>query len=127
MFGMINHVTFPTHILGSSLDPVVSDMSENLIHCSPLGLPGSSDHYVISTQINIETVRDPPLSRTIWLWNKANWKGFREALSHVQWDTVLIGSIDNQVRSFTEILLMLQELHVLKHTELGPEISLGLV
>ena len=112
VFGLVNHVSFPTHVSGSSLDPVITDISESLIRCNPLGIPGSSDHQAICTRINIETIRDPPLTRTIWLWNKANWNGFREALIHVEWNSIFSGNLDKQVESFTDLLLTLQEIYV---------------
>lgn len=112
IFGLINHVTFPTHVSGSSIDPVITDMSDNLISCSALGFPGTSDHQVVRSLINIETIIDPPLTRTIWLWNKADWNGFREALAHVEWDSILSGSIEEQVKSLTNLLLALQEIYV---------------
>nr|XP_027209302.1 uncharacterized protein LOC113802849 [Penaeus vannamei] len=51
VFGMHNHVDFPTHISGSSLDPVLSDFPESLVQCSALGNVGTSDHTAILTNI----------------------------------------------------------------------------
>ena len=46
-FGLNNHVHFPTHISGSSLDPVMTDLAESDVKCSCLGAVESSDHYAI--------------------------------------------------------------------------------
>ncbi|ROT68882.1 hypothetical protein C7M84_012944 [Penaeus vannamei] len=56
--GLFNHVDFPTHISGSSLDPVVSDLPDSVVTCSPLSAVGSSDHMAILTLIQITPQRD---------------------------------------------------------------------
>lgn len=47
VFGLTNHVDFPTHDMGSSLDPVITDLPDSLVCCRPLGNVGSSDHQAI--------------------------------------------------------------------------------
>ena len=83
VFGLCNHVDFPTHISGSSLDPVITDLPESLVRCCALGAVGSSDHQAIHTVINIENARDKAVTRTTWLWDKGDWQGFRDALNGV--------------------------------------------
>ncbi|MPC37570.1 hypothetical protein E2C01_031056 [Portunus trituberculatus] len=56
------------------------------------------------------------MKHTNWLWGKADWAGFREALRTTPWHTILVGDVDNQVNSFTNIILTLQELYVPNHT-----------
>lgn len=51
VFGMHNHVNFPTHSSGSSLDLVLSDFPESLVQCSALSNVGTSDHTAILTTI----------------------------------------------------------------------------
>ena len=41
--GLVNHLTFPTHEWGGSLDSVLSDLPETSILSQPLGPVGSSD------------------------------------------------------------------------------------
>lgn len=74
---LTNHVTFPTHVSGSPLDPVISDLP---VTCRPLGTVGSSDHLVVVTSVQVAALRDVPMTCTNWLWGKADWVGFREAL-----------------------------------------------
>lgn len=47
LHGLNNHVDFPTHITGSSLDPVISDFLERTVSCCSKGAVGSLDHYAI--------------------------------------------------------------------------------
>ena len=108
IFGLHNHVDFPTHISGSSLDPVITDLTENLVRCSSLGTVGSSDHQVIYTKINIETSRDPAVTRMIWLWDKADWQGMRAELENINWYDLFKGEINDKVKAFTDMILTMQ-------------------
>ena len=110
--GLTNHVNFPTHVSGSSLDPVVTDLPENSIKCEALGAAGSSDHYAILTTIHNEPMEDTATTRTIWLWDRANWTEFREALTATNWDFLNSGSIDERVATFTNIIIELMTIYV---------------
>ena len=58
VFSLHNHVTFPTHRSGSSLDPVLTDFPSHDVQCSPLGLVGSSDHEAVFTSVAFRRLRD---------------------------------------------------------------------
>ena len=109
VFGMCNHVDFPTHVSGSSLDPVITDFPENMVKCSALGNVGSSDHIAILTTIKTTIVYDEPITRTIWLWDKGNWQGLQNALEDTQWEIILNGDIDQQAEKLTNLLTRLQK------------------
>ena len=53
MYTLSNHVTFPTQVSGSSLDPILMDLPDEVDLCQPLGTIGSSDHSAVLTTINI--------------------------------------------------------------------------
>ncbi|ROT68874.1 hypothetical protein C7M84_012936 [Penaeus vannamei] len=110
--GLFNHVDFPTHISGSSLDPVVSDLPDSVVTCSPLSAVGSSDHMAILTLIQITPQRDAAVTRTNWLWGKADWNGLCNALQQEPWNSILVGDVNNQVHTFTHTLLKHQEQYV---------------
>ena len=112
VFGLNNHVDFPTHISGSSLDPVITDLPEHLINCRALGTVGSSDHQVIHTKINIETARDKAVTRTIWLWDKGDWQGFRNALNNINWSSILKGNVNKQAKALTNLILAFMEIYI---------------
>ncbi|XP_050721117.1 uncharacterized protein LOC127000986 [Eriocheir sinensis] len=114
--GLTNHVTFPTHNSGSSLDPVISDLPEDIVTCRPLGAVGSSDHLAVLSTIQVATLRDAPMMRTNWLWGKADWEGLQEALCCTPWHTILTGDVDEQVSTFTSTVLSLQNTYVPNHT-----------
>ena len=112
VFGLSNHVDFPTHISGSSLDPVITDFPDNIVKCRALGIVGSSDHEAILSTINIKAERDQPISRTTWLWDKGDWEGFCSDLNAYDWDDVLTGDINDQANAITDILHTLQKKHI---------------
>ncbi|KAK8384200.1 hypothetical protein O3P69_009145 [Scylla paramamosain] len=61
--GLKDHVTFPTHERGGTLDPVISDLEEDTLSCRQLGLVGSSDHHAVLTQVDMGVARDEVADR----------------------------------------------------------------
>ena len=110
--GLTDHVTFPTNERGGTLDPVISDLQGDTLCCHQLGLVGSSDHHAVLTQIDIGVARDEATSRTVWLWDKADWASLRRDLSHTAWGTLLRDGAENMSRALTSRLLALQRRHV---------------
>ena len=104
-----NHVTFPTHISGSSLDPVVTDLPPHTVQCQPMDFVGTSDHVAVLTRIAFRRPREESYTRTLWKWEAANWTAMRASLRMTDWEEVLCGNTDQQVEHLTELLLSLQE------------------
>ncbi|XP_045118152.1 uncharacterized protein LOC123508465 [Portunus trituberculatus] len=96
--GLSNYVDFPTHTSGSSLDPVVSDLPDSVVTCTPLSAVGSSDHVAVLSVIQVAPQRDDAVTRTNWLWGKADWKGLCNTLQQTPWSSILVGDINNQER-----------------------------
>ncbi|XP_045105871.1 uncharacterized protein LOC123501228 [Portunus trituberculatus] len=80
-----NHVTFPTHVSGSSLDPVVTDLPPSDVQCSPLDFIGTSDHVAVITKFHFRRQREENLSRTLWKWEATDWGALREDLRRTNW------------------------------------------
>ena len=112
IFGLINHVNFPTHDSGSSLDPVITDFSDSLVYCCPLGNVGSSDHQAVYTSIDIRTSHDSAVTRTTWLWEQGDWLGLRKSLEEVEWNEVLVGHVNKQAEAFANIILEKQRIFI---------------
>ncbi|KAK8373042.1 hypothetical protein O3P69_011770, partial [Scylla paramamosain] len=110
--GLKDHVTFPTHERGGTLDPVISDLEEDTLSCHQLGLVGSSDHHAVLTQVDMGVARDESTTRTVWLWDRADWGSLRRDLRRTDWPSILQGGAEVQARAFTSRLLALQEQHV---------------
>ena len=101
---LYNHVNFPTHISGSSLDPVLSDMSSDKVTCSSMGFVGTSDHVAVLTTLDFKKPRAEKFSRQLWKWESADWVAINEHLQSMKWSAILAGDIDNQVSTLTTIL-----------------------
>ncbi len=114
--GLTNHVTFPTHQRGGSLDPVLTDLISDCVQCRPLDYVGSSDHLAVLSTIKLAPAREEEHERTIWLWDRANWDAVRNALRDMSWDTVFTSDIDHDVSKLNTILLDLQQQHVPNRT-----------
>ncbi|XP_063875034.1 uncharacterized protein LOC135108190 [Scylla paramamosain] len=110
--GLKDHVTFPTHERGGTLDPVISDLEEDTLSCHQLGLVGSSNHHAVLTQVDMGVARDEATTRTVWLWDRADWGSLCRDLRRTDWPSILQGGAEVQARAFTSHLLALQEQHV---------------
>ncbi|XP_042858570.1 uncharacterized protein LOC122244672 [Penaeus japonicus] len=109
VYDLNNHVDFPTHQSGSSLDPVVTDLPPHLISCAPLGYVGSSDHLAVLTKIKMKKVREEDCTRTLWKWDSANWTAIKTSLARFNWDHIIQGNVNHQVISFNETVTSLIE------------------
>ena len=109
---LTDHVTFPTHERGGTLDLVISDLQEDTLRCHQLGLVGSADHHAALTQVDLGVARGEATSHTVWLWDKADWESLRRDLRHTMRKTLLQGGADSMSRVLTSRLLALQRRHV---------------
>jgi len=114
--GLTDYVNFPTHILGRSLDPVITDLSEDFISCSPLGLIGTSDHLAVISHLCLTPATDEIRQRKIWLWNHADWLGMKAELQAQDWDALLVGNTNDKASSITSLLAEMQEKYVPSRT-----------
>lgn len=110
--GLVDHVDFPTHIHGGTLDPVISDLNNTIISCSQLGLVGTSDHHAILSRIDLTPARDEIIKRKIWLWDQADWASMKQDLRNANWPLLLTGDTDQITQSLTRFLQELQEKYV---------------
>ena len=103
--GLQNHVDFPTHQRGGSLDPVLTDLAGDSVRCRPLDFVGTSDHLAVLSTIKIAPAREEEHHRTIWLCDRVDWEAVRRALGETSWDTVFNGDPQHDVNALTTILL----------------------
>ena len=102
---LMNHVNFPTHIAGSMLDPVLSDLPSRVVKCSSLGQVGSSDHFGVLAEVLFNKPKYETFTRVLWQWSKADWIGLKRHLGEVNWDSILLGTLDEQVSKLNETIL----------------------
>ncbi|XP_063596231.1 uncharacterized protein LOC134773084 [Penaeus indicus] len=114
--GLTDYVDFPTHILGRSLDPVISDLTEDFISCSSLGNIGTSDHLAVVSHLCLAPAADERRQRKTWIWNHANWPGMKAELQSQDWDVLLVGNANNKASSIISLLTEMQEKYVPSRT-----------
>ncbi|KAK4314421.1 hypothetical protein Pmani_014308 [Petrolisthes manimaculis] len=62
--------------------------------------------------VEVGVAREEAVSRTIWLWDRADWSSLRKDLQRTDWGAILTGCADEKARAFTERLKSLQRQHV---------------
>ena len=112
LLGLNNCVSFPTHRSGSSLDPFLTNIDPLHIFCRPLGYVGSSDHIAVLTDVKFRKPRPEKSQRILWKWKDANWLGLNTHLNSIDWENVLVGTVDNQTNILTDIILDSQSIFV---------------
>ena len=110
--GLVDHVDFPTHILGGILDPVISDLDDETITCTQQGQVGTSDHFAILSSVRLAPARDEDIQRKIWLWDQADWPSIRRDIASTDWDDLLSGDTNQKSTFLTNHLIKLQEKYV---------------
>ena len=90
-----------------------------------MGYVGSSDHIVVLSEISFIRPRSEKFKRRLWMWNDADWLALSAYLKSVNWNSVLQGPIEDQVTSFTKLILDAQTRYT-KIMSNGPPTSRGL-
>ena len=114
--GLVDHVDFPTHILGGTLDPVITDISHDHVKCSSLGKVGSSDHFAIIAHICLAPAKEENKLRKIWLWDQTNWTAMKEDLAVLDWNSILTGDANSKATALTDCIIKMQEKYVPSRT-----------
>ncbi len=99
-----------------SLDPVVTDLPQECVHCLPLDCVGSSDHHAVLTTVSVAPARDEDHQQATWLWHRADWVAVRQALALTDWDTIFTGDPHHDTTALTTVLCTLQQQHVPRRT-----------
>ena len=103
------HVDEPTRITPTTatiLDQFLSNIPHFVHDISVLPPVSSNDHCTISARLKFRTFKQQAYERTIWLYNKANFDAFREALKSTNWDLCFENEdIDIVCQTWTDIFL----------------------
>ena len=110
--GLTNHVTFSTHVRGASLDPVLTDLPADSVQCYQLDKVGSSDHNAVLCEVGINPACEEGCQRTIWIWEKANWRGMKQELAATNWDATFTEDVNHNVATLTSHIISAQARHV---------------
>ena len=87
-FSLSQLINQPTR-LDAVLDLAISNRPENISNIKIGDGLGSSDHNIITFDLQCKITRPCQPSKQIYDYQNANWDNFRLELSHVSWDTIL--------------------------------------
>lgn len=77
-------VNFPTRI-NNTLDLVLSNILDKVVNLQGFDDILSTDHKLISFNINLKIHRKPKVKRSVYNFKKANWSDLKELLMHAPW------------------------------------------
>ena len=96
---LTQHVTFPTHDGGNTLDLVLSNIPNRVESVTDCGKLGNSDHVIISSVVKFDLISNVP-SHTVWDFRKANFEGMRAEIAKIKWNEILINDVDSDWEVF---------------------------
>ena len=103
---LTQHVTFPTHDGGHTLDLVISNIPGRIGTVSEGGKLGNSDHCIILTEIMGSISTQAPL-HTVWNFKYAKFENMKNVLREIQWNDILINDMETDWNAFKSILTTL--------------------
>ena len=112
---LTQHVDFPTHISGNTLDLVLTNVPNRILNVCEHGKLGNSDHVIICT--DLETVIPPYLPKHVtWNYAKAKFADMRREIQTIPWDQLLSSDIEADWMQFKTLFLELCDKYVPKKT-----------
>ena len=100
---LTQHVTFPTHDGGNTLDLVISNIPSRVSSLSEVGKLGNSDHSIILTEV-LGTVSSHIPQHTIWNFKFAKLDDMKKALREIQWNEILVNDVDTDWDCFKKTI-----------------------
>ena len=102
LHGLEQHVQEPTR--GKNLlDLIMSDMDGNIstsIH-QPLG---KSDHATVVADFDQLPLREPPSSRTVWRYQRADWCRLRAFFRQCNWPNIISDDVNQSCTALSDII-----------------------
>ena len=77
-------IEFPTHVRGNILDLVLTNRPDNIVNIEALGNLSTSDHSILSVDINFRS-KFNKTTEMIIDWKNGDNEGLRDFLSTVDW------------------------------------------
>ena len=104
------HVNEPTRITkscASILDQFISNIPDFVKEVSVSNAPLlTNDHLSIYLTLQFKVCKQKAYDRHVWLYEKADWNGFRESISLFDWDSVfVVDDVDVACDRWTSTLL----------------------
>jgi hypothetical protein len=103
---LTQHVMFPTHKCGNTLDLVLSNMPNLVSNIADCGVLGNSDHSMICTELDMPFTAHAP-KHVVWNYKQASFEEMRSALKKIQWSDILVSDVETDWNTFKDTLLAL--------------------
>ncbi|XP_045112274.1 uncharacterized protein LOC123505177 [Portunus trituberculatus] len=87
-----------------SLDPVLTDLPADSVQCYQLDK--------VLCEVGLNPASEEGSQRTIWLWEKANWRGLRAELASTYWESTFTDDMNHNVATLTSLIISAQARHV---------------
>ena len=92
----------PTRI-NHLLDLVLSDLDESVLKATVL--PQIADHNLVLLEVDINLMSSPPVERTVWLYDSANWTALRSFFASTNWSWLRGLDSDSAAEELTDFIL----------------------
>ena len=109
---LINDPTSITETSATLIDVIITNNTNNIAYskvCVPFLDVNVRYHCPVMCLIRSEKHNIPPFKRKIWLYDKGNYPLYRQMMSEVNWDNIIMdeNSIEVDVNNLNEIILQL--------------------
>ena len=107
--GLVQMTPFSTRDPSRGPDSILDLILTNIPNSSSVTMSpalGSSDHLVISWKSVLRSARHSlPTKRKVWLYDKADWDGLREAMAEFPFKELATGDVDRDWATFRDVFV----------------------
>jgi hypothetical protein len=90
---MVQLVDFRTHDKGNILDLILPNCSNRIIDVQEAGKLGNSDHCAINLEVAVKVCKEEKVTNRP-AWQRADYQSIRTALSEIDWERNLTGTVE---------------------------------
>lgn len=107
-------IDFPTRI-NNILDLVLTNSPDKVMNIQGFHDTLSTDHLLISFELNLKINKKPKVKRAVFNFKKANWTGLKEVLVNTPFDTCFVTEdIDASLSNWCDLFLSIVHNHIPK-------------
>ena len=110
------HINEPTRITqntSSCLDQIISNIPNFIVQTTVDPPISTNDHCTVNAKINFKIGTEIPYQRHIWLYDKGDYVGFKQALSTANWNECFVNtSIDEACVKWTDLFLNIAKVYI---------------
>jgi hypothetical protein len=109
-------VDFPTRI-NNTLDLLLTNIPEKVINVHGFEDIISTDHTLISFDVDFKICKKPKVKRSVYNFKNANWLGLKQVLANIPWEFGFVSDdINTLLSSWSESFISAVNDHIPKRT-----------